>query len=103
MRFFLVSVFTFFFSLNQPSAEFELFYAVLFDELLPSVVSIATSQRVERRSSSHKELTEGKRFKDMCKDFGGKQMPKRENMTGLGSGCRIRQDGYVVTNNHVIS
>jgi len=33
----------------------------------------------------------------------GNQMPKRENMTGLGSGFIISSEGYVVTNNHVIS
>ena len=27
-------------------------------------------------------------------------MPKRENMTGLGSGFIISSEGYVVTNNH---
>jgi serine protease Do len=86
MRFFLVSVFTFFFSLNQASAEFERGYADLVEELLPSVVSIATSQIVERRSSSLPELPEGHPFNDMFKDFFGNQMPKRENMTGLGSG-----------------
>jgi serine protease Do len=84
-------------------ANFERGYADLVDKLLPSVVSIATTQIVERQASPIPELPEGHPFNDMFKDFFGNQMPKRENLTGLGSGFIISDEGYVVTNNHVIS
>ena len=91
------------FFINNSFAQFERGYADLVEELLPSVVSIATSQTVERRTGSIPELPEGHPFNEMFEDFFGNQMPKRENMTGLGSGFIISSEGYVVTNNHVIS
>jgi serine protease Do len=89
--------------LSNSFASFERGYADLVDKLLPSVVSIATTQIVERQASPIPELPEGHPFNDMFKDFFGNQMPKRENLTGLGSGFIISDEGYVVTNNHVIS
>ena len=102
-KFFSFSIFSLLFFINNFFAQFERGYADLVEELLPSVVSIATSQTVERRTGSIPELPEGHPFNEMFEDFFGNQMPKRENMTGLGSGFIISSEGYVVTNNHVIS
>ena len=102
-KFFSFSIFGLLFFINNSFAQFERGYANLVEELLPSVVSIATSQIVERRAGSIPELPEGHPFNKMFEDFFGNQMPKRENMTGLGSGFIISSEGYVVTNNHVIS
>ena len=96
---FLIAIICF----SNSYASFERGYADLVDKLLPSVVSIATTQIVERQASPIPELPEGHPFNDMFKDFFGNQMPKRENLTGLGSGFIISDEGYVVTNNHVIS
>ena len=102
-RILVLSLFNIFFIIQSASAQFERGYADLVDELLPSVVSIATSQTVERQTRQLPELPEGHPFNDMFDDFFGNQMPKRENLTGLGSGFIISDEGYVVTNNHVIS
>ena len=102
-NFFSFSIFSLLFFINNSFAQFERGYADLVEELLPSVVSIATSQTVERRTGSIPELPEGHPFNEMFEDFFGNQMPKRENITGLGSGFIISSEGYVVTNNHVIS
>ena len=103
MKILFIITFSLLFSVNKASAEFERGYADLVEELLPSVVSIATSQIVERGTGSFPKLPEGHPFNDMLEEFYGDQMPKRENMTGLGSGFIISDEGYVVTNNHVIS
>ena len=102
-RLFLLSFSILFLIINNSFAKFERGYADLVDKLLPSVVSIATSQTVEKQTRQIPELPEDHPFNDMFDDFFGNQMPKRENLTGLGSGFIISDEGYVVTNNHVIS
>ena len=58
-KYFFLSIFIFFFFINNSFAQFERGYADLVEKLLPSVVSIATTQIVERRTSSIPELPEG--------------------------------------------
>ncbi len=52
----LLSVAFFVFNINYAFSQFERGYADLVDQLLPSVVSIATSQIVERNMGNLPEL-----------------------------------------------
>ncbi len=92
----------FFVSIQTCFANFETGYADLVEKLLPSVVSIVTTQAVDRQTNNVPKFPEGHPFNDMFKDFFENQMPQRENMTALGSGFVISKEGYIVTNHHVI-
>jgi serine protease Do len=80
-------------------------FADLAEKLLPSVVNISTTQSVEAgKGPEMPQLPPGSPFEDFFKEFfdknGQKQRSRRS--TSLGSGFIISEDGYVVTNNHVI-
>ncbi|MDB9776886.1 Do family serine endopeptidase [Alphaproteobacteria bacterium] len=99
---FFLPISIFFVSIQTCFANFETGYADLVEKLLPSVVSIVTTQAVDRQTNNVPKFPEGHPFNDMFKDFFENQMPQRENMTALGSGFVISKEGYIVTNHHVI-
>ncbi|GIT89049.1 Do family serine endopeptidase [Roseobacter sp. OBYS 0001] len=76
--------------------------APLAEKISPSVVNITTSTTVSRRTGPQGIVPEGSPFEDFFRDRnnGPEGAPRRSS--ALGSGFVISEDGYVVTNNHVI-
>jgi len=70
------------------------------------VVNITTSTTVEGRTGPRGIVPEGSPFEDFFKEFQDRnnngEAPAPRKSSALGSGFVISEDGYVVTNNHVI-
>jgi serine protease Do len=80
--------------------------APLAEKISPSVVNITTSTLVEGRTGPRGVAPEGSPFEDFFREFqdrnNGGDSPAPRRSSALGSGFVISEDGYVVTNNHVI-
>jgi serine protease Do len=79
-------------------------FADLADKLLPTVVSISTSQTLKQQSpqASLPNVPPGSPLGDLFKDFLGPQKSQPRHVTSLGTGFVIDPSGLIVTNNHVI-
>ncbi|MDO6796805.1 Do family serine endopeptidase [Shimia thalassica] len=79
-------------------------FADLAEKISPAVVNITTSTVVAGRTGPQGIVPEGSPFEDFFREFQNRQgegdRPRRTS--ALGSGFVISEDGYVVTNNHVI-
>ena len=96
--FFLVIIFSF--SSIQAKAVPDSF-ADLAEKLMPSVVNISTTQTVKTSQNAFPfQFPPGSPFGEMFKDF---ERPTERKASSLGSGFIIKENGIVITNNHVIA
>jgi len=83
-------------------------FADLVENLIPSVVSIASTTIVKKEPPYDQPIPrfpEGSPFDEFFKDYFDNEQrnsPSQRPMVGLGSGFIIDETGIIVTNNHVI-
>ncbi len=78
-------------------------FSKLAEKSMPSVVNISATTVVETRSQPFPfQFPPGSPFEDFFREFEQNRGPQKRKSVALGSGFVIKENGTVITNNHVI-
>jgi serine protease Do len=86
-------------------AEFKNGYASVIDPALPAVVNISSTKMVKQQNNFPGLFFDDPFFRQFFGDQFNHQAagPQTEREYSLGSGVIVNSDGYILTNNHVVS